>query len=92
MKYNVTVSTGCTATGIAVNDKEYFGEDARYTMTDAERDTFHNYLFEHLRKEFDAGCVNLWSLLELLTPEDQTYSDTCDQCGDYVTTTTYEIE
>ena len=90
MKYKVETHFGCTANTIVVNDKNYYGEDSRYSLTDEERKDFHDAFFAELKRMFDDGEVGVYELLQHFDAERTETSDTCEQCGDCVHSTYYE--
>ena len=91
MKYLVETHFGCTATDIVVNHQSYSGEDARYTLSDEDRENFHEALFKELRERFDAGILSIWNILPLLEADSTRFSETCDQCGDSVESNYYSF-
>ena len=92
MKYTVTVSTGCTADHIGVNGKSYTGEDARYCLSDEEREEFDKFILAEIGRMFKDGSIGIHELLYLIQPDETEFSPTCETCGDSVTTTTYKFE
>lgn len=91
MKYKIETSFGCTANCISVNDKLYIGEDPRYCLSEAERFEFNEDLLNEIKRMFLDDEINIINLIEHLHIEDIEYSESCDQCGDSVTTTKYEF-
>jgi len=92
MKYKINISEGCTSGGaLEVNGVAYSCEDSRYELTKEQREKFHEDLFAEIRRMFDDGEIGVNDLVTLLHIEDTHYSETCDQCGDSVTTTYYEF-
>jgi hypothetical protein len=91
MKYKIQTSFGCTSNCISINDKLYIGEDPRYCLSGEERLVFNEDLFNEIKRMFDDGEINIINLIEHLHIEDIHYSETCDTCGDSVTTTKYEF-
>jgi phosphate-selective porin len=90
MKYKVETHFGCTANTIEVNGKGYYGEDARYSLTDDERKEFDDALFKELKRMFDNGEVGAYELLQHFDVERTETSDTCETCGDCVESVYYE--
>jgi predicted nucleic acid-binding Zn ribbon protein len=90
MKYKVETHFGCTATGIVVNGKGYYGEDARYSLTDDERKEFHVAFFAELKRMLDNGEIGVYELIQHFDVDRREYSDTCDQCGDSMESVYYE--
>jgi hypothetical protein len=89
MKYKVETHVGCTANTIEVNGKSYYGEDARYSFTDEERKEFNAAFFAELKRMFDDGEIGVYELLQHFDVERTETSDTCEQCGDCVSSTYY---
>ena len=89
-KYKIQTFFGCTANAIEINGKLYDCEDSRYCLTDEERKQFQEDLFEEIKRMLKDHEISIVDLLELLHVENQEVSETCDQCGDSMTTTTYE--
>jgi len=92
MKYKIETHFGCTANSIIVNDKSLYGEDPRYSLSDEESKVFIDDLFKLARQDLDQGCITLTQIIELFQCDNVEYSDTCDQCGDTVCSTYYELE
>jgi len=91
MKYKVETHSGCTASNIVVNDKNYYGEDPRYKLSDDERTQFEEDLFLEIRRMYDDGEIGVDDLLQLLPPEDYKESPTCETCFDTVISYYYEF-
>ena len=79
----IKVTTGCTAYGIKVNDVPFeMMEDTEPTI---------DYIFDKLRESYDDGCISLTSIIELFQYDKIEDGGDCDQCGDHITSTYYEI-
>ncbi len=77
MKYKITISEGCTAFYTEINGKFVGGEDPRYDF------------FKEERKQC---TVQLDDLIKCFQPDSWHYDDeSCDQCGDTVSTQTWEL-
>jgi hypothetical protein len=90
MKYKIETHFGCTVNTIVVNDKAYYGEDPRYSLTDGERKEFEEAFFAELKRMFYNGEVGVCELLQHFDVERTETSDTCEQCGDVVESVYYE--
>lgn len=103
MKYRIETHFGCNSNAIIVNGKNYKGEDPRYTLSDEERaefeeallckldDSFSIKLTYAIRKRWAAEEIGLIDLLNLLHPDGEDSSPTCETCGDNVTSTYYSF-
>ena len=89
-KYKIVKTDGCIAFGFEVNGKSLYGQYDR--MTQEEEDAFTEYLLNKIKEEVKAKRICLTELVECLYCEshedDGVY---CDQCGDTMTTTTWNI-
>lgn len=82
MTYEIKVVEGCTAFGVFVNGKEYTADDK-----------LHYVVFAEIGRQFQDGRISITDLLGLLEPEDRHHTqEPCEQCGDYITETTYKIQ
>lgn len=92
-KYKIETHFGCTSNCIVVNDKTYhIDNDPRYCLTESEQAEFNDAFFIELRRMFNDGEIQLYSLLEHFFEPDKTeVSGTCDQCGDCVTSNYYSF-
>jgi hypothetical protein len=91
MKYKVETSIGCTANCVTVNDVLYSGEDPRYCLTDKQREEFHADLLAEIKRMFEDGERTIFDLVAFLHEESYEVSESCDTCGDSVTTVKYEF-
>lgn len=91
MKYKIVISEGCVASGITFNDRDWHGEYEPTLMSESEKDEAVEYLLEKVREGLKDGSVLIHHLIELFCPDDTEYGETCDQCGDSVTTRTWEL-
>jgi hypothetical protein len=91
MNYKVETHFGCTSDALIVNDKNYYGEDPRYHLNDQEREQFNDALLAEIGRRFHAREIGPTDLLSLLPSERYEVSDTCEQCGDSVTSTYYSF-
>lgn len=93
MKYKLNISEGCTSGGaLEVNGTLYSCEDARYELTSYQRGKFHEDLCDKIKRMLFNNEISVHDLVALLPEVDTHYSETCDQCGDSVTTTYYEFK
>lgn len=88
MRYKINVVEGCTAFGIYVNDKDFTDG-----LTDQERDLFVSDLLTEIRRLFDEENIGITDLLGLLHEYGfERSTEPCEQCGDYITEITYQIQ
>jgi hypothetical protein len=85
MKYQITISEGCTAFYTEINEKIVGCEYEPTRFNDAETDELIDYLCEQFKKELRLSTVSLNDLIQCFQPNDwETEEDSCDQCGDTV--------
>jgi hypothetical protein len=85
-KYKFIETTGCTAFNFTVNDKS-FSE-----MSKLEYDEMLNYLLEKIKEGIGEQTILLEDVVRLFQYDDYEYDPhVCDQCGDTVSTTTWNI-
>lgn len=85
-KYKFIETTGCTAFGFTVNDKE-FSE-----LTKGEYDKMLNYLFAKVKEGLTEQTILLENVIHLFQYDDyENDPEPCGQCGDTVQTTTWHI-
>lgn len=86
----IIISDGCTAFYTTVDGKLLYGEGN--AMTDLERNEFVDYLLLRLKEHIDKGCVSIDDVIKLFQYDDYEYDEhSCDQCGDTVSRTYYEL-
>ena len=86
MKYKVQRTVGCLATGrVIINGRD------EYDMSLEEVKQFAADVLERLRSDLENGTMNLANLVEAVREYDIEYSDECEQCGDSMVTTKWEI-
>jgi hypothetical protein len=85
-KYKFIETTGCTAFDFTVNEKS-FSE-----LSTTEYDEMLNYLFEKIKEGIGEQTILLQNVVQLFQYDDYEYDPTvCEQCGDTVSTTTWNI-
>ena len=85
-KYKFVETTGCTAFNFTVNDKQ-FSE-----LSDQEYDEMLNYLFIKIKQGIKEQTTLLEDVVKLFQPDDWEHDpNICEQCGDSVSTTTWNI-
>lgn len=85
-KYKFVETTGCTAFDFTVNDKS-FSE-----LTKEERDEILNYLFVKIKEGVSHQEILLENVVQLFQYDDYEHDpNVCEQCGDTVTATTWNI-
>ena len=60
-------------------------------MSESEKNDAVEFLLEKIREGLKDGTVVINELIECFSPDKTEYSETCDQCGDSVTTRTWEL-
>ncbi len=86
MKHKFIKTEGCTAYGFTVD-----GESVADIPREKEYAIF-DYLIERIRERFDNREIQLLDVVEMFDYEDYKYEKKpCDQCGDSVSWTTWEI-
>ena len=91
MKYKIQTTDGCVAGGTTINGKDWSGEYIPTTMNEEERKDFFEYLMGKIEEEYNDGSIHIDSLISLFHYDDYHCSSPCDQCGDSVTTRTWEL-
>jgi hypothetical protein len=86
MKYKFEETVGCTASSLLVNKEEF------YDLSEENQDEIINYLLIKIKEGYKKHEVGLTDLLHLLQYTDyETVKENCDQCGDSVSITTWEL-
>jgi len=86
MKHKFIKTEGCTAYGFTVD-----GESVADIPREKEYAIF-DYLIERIRERFDNREIQLLDVVEMFDCDDYKYEKKpCDQCGDTVSWTTWEI-
>jgi hypothetical protein len=92
VKYKITISEGCTAFYTEINEKIVGGEYEPTCFSDEEIDELIDYLCERFKEERKQGTVLLDDLIKCFQPDSWHYDDeSCDQCGDTVSSQTWEV-
>jgi hypothetical protein len=85
-KYKFIETTGCTAFDFTVNGKS-FSE-----LSKKEYDEMLNYLFLKIKEGISEQTILLENVVQLFQYDDYEYDPhICEQCGDTVSTTTWNI-
>jgi hypothetical protein len=85
-KYKFIETTGCTAFDFTVNDRS-FSE-----LSEQEYNEMLNYLFEKIKEGISEQTILLENVIHLFQYDDYEHDPhICDQCGDSVSTTTWNI-
>lgn len=85
-KYKIKITEGCTAYGTEINDRP------EHELLQSERDEFLDYLMLELRKGIENGTVSLNTVIQNFQYSEFGNEDGyCDQCGDTVGWTIWEI-
>jgi biotin synthase-like enzyme len=86
MKYKFEETVGCTASSLLVNKEEF------YDLSEKEQDEIIDYLLLKIKESYKEHEINLTDLLHLLQYTDyEMIKENCDQCGDSVSITTWEV-
>lgn len=89
MKYKVEQNEGCLSYGLKVNGKDWSGEYAPTLMSEQEKEEFVNYLLQEYKKQLKENSVTIDSLISVFQYDSWEEKNTCDTCGDRVSTTTW---
>jgi hypothetical protein len=82
----IIVRTGCTADAVIIDGKH------STDFTDHELDMLADELFEKLRESYGRGEIDILRLINLFECDSmESDAEACEQCGDRVTTITYNI-
>lgn len=85
-KYNIVISEGCTAFYTKINDVHV--ED----MTKEQQEEFLNYLTLKIKEGILDNTIQLNSIIECFQYHDyESNGKMCEQCGDSVSKTYWEI-
>ncbi len=85
-KYKFIETTGCVAFDFTVNSHS-FSE-----LSVQEYDTMVDYLFVKIKQGLKEQTILLEDVVKLFQYDDYEYDDySCEQCGDTVSTTTWNI-
>jgi uncharacterized UBP type Zn finger protein len=85
-KYKFVEITGCTAFDFTVN-KNSFSE-----LSKEEYEEMLNYLFEKIKEGINEQTILLENVIRLFQYDDYEHDPlVCEQCGDTVSTTTWNI-
>ena len=85
-RYKIVETTGCTAFNFTVNDHQLSD------MTDQEYNEMLDYFFVKIKEGLKENTILLQDVVGLFQPDDMTHeSEPCDQCGDTISDTTWNI-
>jgi hypothetical protein len=85
-KYKFIETTGCTAFDFTVNEKSFS------VLSTTEYDEMLNYLFEKIKEGIGEQTILLENVIHLFQYDDYEHDPhVCEQCGDSVSTTTWNI-
>jgi len=85
-KYKFEEVTGCTAFDFLVNNKSLSD------IPKNDQDQILDYLFVKIKEGIKENTIQLESVVQLFQYDDYEYDDhVCGQCGDTVSTTTWNI-
>lgn len=90
-KYKIIISEGCTAFYTTVNDKLTYGEGVS-VMSDDERKEFLEYLLVKIREGVEDNTIDLNTVINIFQYDEwEQDDDTCEQCGDSVNRTIWNL-
>jgi hypothetical protein len=85
-KYKFVETTGCTAFGFSVNEKELS------ELSEKEYEDMLDYIFIKVKEGLVENTILFNDVVKLFQPDDWTHNSyPCDQCGDTVSTETWNI-
>ena len=86
MKYKFVETTGCTAFSFTINEENF------YDLPHDKQEEVVNYLLEKVRESINHKEIIINDLVKLFQETDYgSETESCDQCGDLVAWTTWEI-
>lgn len=85
-RYKFVQTTGCTAFDFTVNG------DSFYDLTEKTQEEILDYLLSKLKERVKENNINLENIVELFHYDDyEKDNHVCEQCGDTVSSTTWNI-
>ena len=85
-KYKIEITEGCTAFGTSINDRNVLD------IPQEEMDEILDYLFVQIRESYNQSGILFEDIVKLFQPDDRKHDpEPCGQCGDYYSSTTYNI-
>ena len=85
-KFKFVETTGCTAFDFTVNDKQFSD------VSEQEYSEMLDYLFLKIKEGINEQTILLEDVVKLFQPDDWEHDpNICDQCGDSVSTTTWNL-
>ncbi len=85
-KYKIVETTGCTAFDFSINEKSL----SDYTKE--ELNEILDYLFVKVKEGINENTILFQDVIKLFQPDEWEHdSEPCDQCGDTVSTETWNI-
>lgn len=85
-KYKFVETTGCTAFDFSANG------NSLSELTDAERSEILDYLLLKIKEGVQEQAILLENVVQLFQYDDYEHDpNICEQCGDTVTTTTWNV-
>jgi hypothetical protein len=85
-KYKIEITEGCTAYGTAINNRNVLD------IPEEEMDEIVDYILAQVRESYNQRGTLFEDIIKLLQPDDWKYDpEPCDQCGDTVSSTTWNI-
>lgn len=85
-KYKIVETTGCTAFDLSINDRSISD------IPNDEQEKILDYLIIKIKEGIKDNTIQFQSVVQLFQYDDYEYDDhVCGQCGDTVSTTTWNI-
>lgn len=91
-KYNIVISEGCTAFYTEVNGKTIGGSYEPTRLPEEDENELVDYLLLKVKEGISESTIDLNQLIGLFQYDECEHDDyACEQCGDTVTRTIYNI-
>ena len=85
-KYKIVITEGCTAFGTEINNRNIID------IPKEEMDEIIDYLLVKVKESYNQSGTNFEEIVRLLQPDDWEHDpNVCEQCGDAVSSTTWNI-
>ena len=76
---------GCTSHSFTIDGKKWID------CSKEEQKQIKDKMLEAVSQAIDEGCLRIDDFITILEYDDEEYGETCEQCGDYVITTVWDI-
>jgi hypothetical protein len=85
-KYKIEITEGCTAYGTSINGRDVVD------IHEEEMDEIVDYLLAQIRESYNQSGILFEDIVRLFQYDDYEHdSEMCEQCGDTVSTTIWNI-